>query len=47
MAVEDAAPERLQGLFRAIGFAATILQAERAAMKITLDCPRGRVEFRS
>ena len=47
MAVEHPAPERLQGLFKAIGFGATISKAERPAMKVTLDCPRGRVEFRS
>ena len=45
MTVEHPTPERLQSLFKAAGFAAMISKAERPAMKVTLDCPRGRVEF--
>lgn len=47
MAVGQPAPERLRSLFKAAGFAATVSKAERPAMKLTLDCPRGRVEFGS
>ena len=38
-------PQRLQTLFTAVGFTGTIFSGERAAMKVTLDCPRGRLEF--
>lgn len=47
MALEHPAPERLQLLFRTVGLVATISKSERSGMKVTLDCPRGRVEFRS
>lgn len=41
------APERLELLFKTVGFSATVSKAPRPGMKVTLDCPRGRVEFRS
>jgi Glyoxalase-like domain len=47
VALEHPAPERLELLFRTVGFATTISKSERPGMKVTLDCPRGRVEFRS
>jgi hypothetical protein len=47
MEFEHPAPERLQTLFKTIGFPAAISKAERSGMKVTLDCPHGRVEFRS
>ncbi len=47
MELTHPAPERLQLLFRTLAFSATILPGQRAGMKVTLDCPRGRVEFRS
>lgn len=47
LAIEHPAPDKLQSLFTAVGFAATIAKAQRSAMKVTLDCPRGRVEFKS
>jgi Glyoxalase-like domain len=47
MELEHPAPERLQTLFKTIGFPAPISKAERSGMKVTLDCPHGRVEFRS
>jgi len=40
-------PQRLRTLFKAVGFSGTISAGEHAAMKVTLDCPRGRVEFGS
>ncbi len=40
-------PGRLESLFKAVGFAATISSGEPPRMKVTLDCPRGRVEFGS
>jgi hypothetical protein len=40
-------PGRLQSLFKAVGFSATISSGEPPSMKVTLDCPRGRVEFGS
>ena len=40
-------PKRLQSLFTAVGFSGTISAGKRAAMNVTLDCPRGRVEFGS
>jgi hypothetical protein len=40
-------PGRLQSLFEAVGFSATISSGEPPSMTITLDCPRGRVEFGS
>jgi glyoxalase-like protein len=43
----DSTPQRVQSLFKAAGFAGTISVGERAALKVTLDCPRGRVEFGS
>ena len=47
MELTHPSPQRLQGLFKAVGFSGTISVGERAAMKVTLDCPRGRVEFGS
>ena len=47
LTIEHPAPDTLQTLFKAAGFGATISRAERSGMKVTLDCPRGRVEFRS
>lgn len=38
-------PQRLQSLFKAVEFSGTVSPGERAAMKVTFDCPRGRVEF--
>jgi glyoxalase-like protein len=38
-------PQRLQTLLKAVGFSGTISASARAAMKLTLDSPRGRVEF--
>ncbi len=40
-------PGRLQSLFKAVGFSATLASGESPSMKVTLDCPRGRVEFGS
>ena len=40
-------PERLQLLFKTVSYTATVSRGERAHMKVTLDCPRGRVEFGS
>jgi len=45
--VTHPSPQRLQSLFKAVGFSGTISTGQRAAMKVTLDCPRGRVEFKS
>lgn len=45
MELTEPTPQRLQLLFTAVGFAGTISAGMRAAMKVTLDCPRGRVEF--
>lgn len=47
MELSDPTPHRLQSLFKAAGFSATISAGKRAAMKVTIDCPRGRVEFES
>lgn len=46
IALEHPALERLQLLFKTVGFATTVSKSERPGMKVTLDCPRGRVEFR-
>jgi glyoxalase-like protein len=46
MEIAHPAPERIHSLFKAVGFPATISRAERSGMKVTLECPRGRVEFR-
>lgn len=43
----EPSPDRLQLLFKTAGFRATVSRAERARMIVTLDCPRGRVQFRS
>ena len=40
-------PERLQLLFETVSYAANVSRSERGGMKVTLDCPRGRVEFGS
>ena len=40
-------PQRLQSVFKAVGFAGTISTGARAAMHVTFDCPRGRIEFGS
>jgi hypothetical protein len=45
MELAHPAPTRLQSLFTAVGFSGTVSAGPRAAMKLTLDCPRGRVEF--
>jgi glyoxalase-like protein len=47
MDLSHPAPQRLQSLFNAVGFSGTISSGEHAAMKVTLECPRGRVEFGS
>jgi hypothetical protein len=47
MELTHPSPQPLQGLFKVVGFSGTICVEERAAMKVTLDCPRGRVEFGS
>src|SRR5262245_26541995 len=47
MTVEQPAPDRLQLLFKAVGFAATISKSTRSGMQVVLECPRGRVEFRN
>ncbi len=47
LALEQPAPERLQLLFKTAGFPATISRSARAGMTVTLECPRGRVEFRN
>jgi hypothetical protein len=47
MQLEQPAPERLQLLFKTIRFPADVSKATHSGMKVTLDCPRGRVEFRS
>jgi glyoxalase-like protein len=41
------APERLQLLFKTVAFDKTVSRGERSGMKVMLDCPRGRVEFRN
>lgn len=43
--LERPSPERLELLFKAVGFAATVAKTDRPGMKVTLSCPRGRVEF--
>jgi glyoxalase-like protein len=40
-------PQRMLRLFKAVGFFGTVSPGEHAVMKVTLDCPRGRVEFGS
>lgn len=47
MALTHPSPERLQLLFKTVAFAGTVIRGEHAGMRVTLDCPRGRVEFRS
>ena len=47
MELTHPAPARLQSFFKAVEFPATIAKGERAGMKLTLDCPRGRVTFGS
>jgi hypothetical protein len=47
MELTHPSPQRLQSFFKAVGFSGTISTGERAAMKVTLDCPRGRIEFGS
>lgn len=47
MEITHPAPQRLQSLFKAVGFAGTVSSGERATMRVTLACPRGRVEFGS
>jgi len=47
MQVTHPGPQRLQSLFTAVGFSGSLAAGQRAAMKVTLDCPRGRVEFGS
>jgi hypothetical protein len=47
MELTQPVPQRLQSLFKAVEFSGTISGGEYAAMKVTLDCPRGRIEFRS
>ena len=40
----DPNPARLQGLFDAVGYAPALRAGERG-MRVTLQCPRGRVAF--
>jgi hypothetical protein len=47
MALTHRTPGRLQSLFKAVGFPATVSSGEPPSMNVTLDCPRGRVEFGS
>jgi glyoxalase-like protein len=47
MEITHPTPQRLHSLFTAAGFAGTISSGDRAAMRVTLDCPRGRIEFGS
>jgi len=47
MELRHPTPQRLQSLFNAVGYSGTILSGARATMNVTLDCPRGRVEFAS
>jgi len=47
MEVTRATPARLQLLFKTVGYSATVLPGDHDGMQLTLDCPRGRVTFRS
>ena len=47
MELTHPSPQRLLALFKAAGFSGTISVGKRPAMKVTLDTPRGRVEFES
>jgi hypothetical protein len=47
MEVSHPTPARLQLLLKTVGFSTMVMTGKPAAMKVTLDCPRGRVEFRS
>ena len=47
MELEHPSPERLQLLFRTVRLPMKVSKSERSGMTVTLDCPRGRVEFRS
>lgn len=45
VALADPIPDALRTLFGAVGFEMTVAQAGQARMTITLQCPKGRVEF--
>ena len=45
VALADPRPDALRTLFGAVGFEMTVAQAGQARMTITLQCPKGRVEF--
>jgi hypothetical protein len=47
MEVTSPSPQRLQLLFKTVSYAATVSRGDQSHMNITLDCPRGRVEFGS
>ena len=47
MGVEHPTPARLQLLLETVGFSTMVVPGKSATMTVTLDCPRGRVEFRS
>jgi Glyoxalase-like domain len=47
MAFIHPSPERLQAFFNAVGFSATVAKGQNPAMRLTLDCVRGRIEFGS
>lgn len=47
MAVTSPSAERLQLLFKAVSYASTVSPGDQSQMTITLDCPRGRIEFGS
>jgi hypothetical protein len=38
-------PARLQALFRAVGYGMVVREGTPGAMRVTLECPRGRVSF--
>lgn len=47
MELEQPTPDRLQLLFKTMAFRGTVRRGDHPAMRVTLDCPRGRVEFSS
>jgi len=47
MTLTVTSPERLQLLFKTVLYAGPVLRGEHTHMTVTLDCPRGRVEFGS
>lgn len=45
LSLADPGPDALRTLFAAVGFEMAVTQAQQGRMRVTLNCPKGRVEF--